>query len=65
MWGAAMNDVAAEYTAGLASLSPAERHAARVRANVLSNCANELMSGKAPPRPQPGDRGDALRPKSI
>jgi hypothetical protein len=47
-WAAAMADVAAEFTANLADLPPAERKEASNRAALLSTCANELLSGSVP-----------------
>jgi hypothetical protein len=55
MWGAAMADVAAEYTADLPRLSPEARRDAMLRANALNACASHLISGQAPPRPRPVD----------
>ena len=60
MWGAAMADVAAEYTADLPRLSPEGRRDAMLRANALNACASQLISGQAPPRPGPGDLGSIL-----
>jgi hypothetical protein len=59
LWGAAMTVVANEYAADLANLPPAERDAARARSNALSKAAEDLMSGKVPPRPGLGDLGAA------
>jgi DNA-binding NarL/FixJ family response regulator len=61
MWGAAMADVAAEYTADLATLSPEARRDAMVRAKALNACASDLISGHVPPRPRPGDLGAIMR----
>lgn len=55
MWATAMTDVAGEFTADLANLSPAERMIASRRAAMLSTCANQLIAGDVPPPPQPGD----------
>jgi hypothetical protein len=55
LWAAAMSDVAGEYTASLIHLPPAERKLASRRAAALSSCANQLLTGNAPPRPRPGD----------
>ena len=46
---AAMADVAAEVTADLGDLSPAERAKEMMRAEALSMTASALVSGKAPP----------------
>jgi hypothetical protein len=53
-WASAMTDVAGEVTASIAHLPPAERKEASRRAALLSGCANELLSGKVPPRLKPG-----------
>lgn len=44
MWAAAFTEVAAEYTAELASLPPEERRAASTRADALASSANALLS---------------------
>jgi hypothetical protein len=62
LWATAMSTVAAEYTAGLDDLPPAERQAAQARARALNNCASELRSGKPSNRPRPGDLGAAISP---
>ncbi|HEX4365300.1 MAG TPA: hypothetical protein VH023_00650 [Rhodopila sp.] len=57
MWAIAMVNEAAEITASLPHLPPAERSAASIRAAALSNTANELLTGAgfSPPRqPNPG-----------
>jgi hypothetical protein len=64
MWASAMADVAAEYTASLASLPPEARYDAAVRATALTQTARTLLSGtpvppsilptrSAPPRQDP------------
>jgi hypothetical protein len=60
-WASAMTDVAAEFTANLADLSPAEREEAWHRAALLSGCANELLSGTVPRRPGPGALDPIIR----
>ncbi|MDR3532582.1 MAG: hypothetical protein P4L90_18765 [Rhodopila sp.] len=64
-WAAAMTDVAAEYTADIPNLPPMERKAATIRAAALSSCANDLLSGNAPPRLKPGALGAILRPNAT
>ena len=49
IWAASMAEVAAEYTASLASLPPRERKHASMRAAALSSTANALLSGTIPP----------------
>jgi hypothetical protein len=65
MWAAAMTDVAEEFTADLANLSPQERRLATRRVAALSNCANQLLSGDVPPPPRPGDLAAIIRPKPL
>jgi hypothetical protein len=48
-WANAMTDVAAEYTAELPALSPAERQNQVARIGALSKIATSLSSGDAPP----------------
>jgi hypothetical protein len=48
LWGAAMANVAAELTADLPRLPPAERRIAAFRASVLSSTANSLLSTPLP-----------------
>jgi hypothetical protein len=62
LWADAMADVAAEFTADMAGLSPAERREASHRAALLTNCANQLLSGTVPPRFRPGDLDALVRP---
>jgi hypothetical protein len=62
MWGAAMADVAAEFTAEAAKLPPAERREATLRAQVLSTAANNLLCGASVPPPQPGDLAAMMLP---
>lgn len=57
MWGTAMSNVAAEYTASLPFLPPAERKAASMRAAALNSTANALISGTAAPRLKSGALG--------
>ncbi len=56
MWAIAMVQEAAEVTASLPGLPPAERPAASIRAAALSSAANELLTRRhtAPPIPRPG-----------
>jgi hypothetical protein len=65
MWASAMTDVAEEFTADLANLSPQERRLATRRVAALSNCANQLLSGDVPPPPRPGDLAAIIRPKPL
>ena len=62
-WAAAMSDVAEEFSASLIHLPPAERHIASRRIAALSSCANQLMTGPIPPRPQPGDLAALMPPR--
>ncbi|WP_428489275.1 hypothetical protein [Rhodopila sp.] len=62
LWGAAMTVVANEYSASMADLPPAERDAARARADVLTKAAADLFSGNVPPRLRSGDLGTAIPP---
>jgi hypothetical protein len=50
IWASAMADVAAEYTADIASLPPGQRRAASLRAAALNGCATDLLAGNEPPR---------------
>jgi hypothetical protein len=61
MWGAAMADVAAEYTTDLTSLPPAACREATVRANTLDACDNDLISGNVSPGSGSRDLGAVLR----
>ena len=65
VWADAMTDVAAEFTAGMADLSPAERQEASHRAALLTSCANQLLSGTVPPRLRPGDLDALIRPNLV
>ncbi len=65
MWGAAAADVAAEITASLPTLPPAERRVAAMRAAALTEGANDLMSGSAPVRRRPGERDGLMDLASI
>jgi hypothetical protein len=62
MWASAAVNVAAEFTADLPNLPPAERKAATMRAAALSSSANQLLSGAVAPRLRPGDLNALLRP---
>jgi hypothetical protein len=64
MWASAAVDVAAEFTADLPNLPPAERKAATMRAAALSSSANQLLSGAVAPRLRPGDLNALLRPSA-
>jgi hypothetical protein len=44
-WANSMSVVAAEYTAGMANMTPAQRKDAAMRASALTSCANDLLSG--------------------
>jgi hypothetical protein len=48
-WAAAMTGVAAEYTAELPNLTPAERSVQLARIAALSKIATSLGNGTAPP----------------
>jgi hypothetical protein len=61
LWAAAMADVAAEYTAEMATLPSAERRDAKLRAAALSSTANSLLCGATAPRPRPGDLTAMMR----
>ena len=62
LWGAAMTVVANEYSASMAHLPPAERDAARARADVLTKAAADLFAGNVPPRLRAGDLGSPTPP---
>jgi hypothetical protein len=62
-WASAMSDVAAEFTASLIHLPPAERNIASRRAAALSSCAHQLLTGPAPPRPAPADPAALMQPR--
>jgi hypothetical protein len=62
MWAAAMADIAGEYAAEMATLPPAQRKAATLRANALSTTANALLTGAQAQRPRPGDLAGLTRP---
>jgi hypothetical protein len=53
MWAIAMVKESHEITVSIPSLPPAERHAATIRAAVLSNTANELLTGGSSATPTP------------
>jgi hypothetical protein len=65
MWASAMTDVAAEFTADLANLPPAERRMASRRAAVLSLCANQLIAGDVPSPPGPVRAPATMRPDTA
>jgi hypothetical protein len=65
MWASAAAFVAAEFTAELPNLPPAERKVATMRAAALSSCANHLLSGAVEPRLRPGDLNAMIRPKTA
>ena len=48
-WAGAMADVAAEFTADLAKLPPAERAREQARIKVLLEASTALSSGTTPP----------------
>jgi hypothetical protein len=60
MWGAAAARIAGEFTASLPHLPPAERRMATLRAAVLNNCANDLLSGNGAPRITPAQLAASL-----
>jgi hypothetical protein len=64
-WAAAAAHVAAEYTADLPNMPPAERRAATIRAAALSSCAHDLLSDAATPRLRPGDLAAMMRPNAV
>jgi hypothetical protein len=53
IWATAMIKEAAELSASIPDLPPAERRAAEIRASALSACASELMSGPHVAGPAP------------
>jgi hypothetical protein len=61
MWAIAMVNEASEITASIQGLPPAERHAAELRAGMLSSTANRLLTG-LPDRLPRFDDTDAGRP---
>jgi hypothetical protein len=61
-WAVAMADVAAECVAEMATLPPAKRREAKLRAAALSSTANSLLCGAPAPRPRPGDLAGMMRP---
>jgi hypothetical protein len=64
IWAAGMAEVAAEYTASLIHLPPAERRAATIRVTALNSAANALLEGAVAPRLRPGDLAAMNRPSS-
>ena len=65
MWAAAAGAVAAEYTADLANLPPADRPAAAMRAAMLNSCANDLLIGQPIPHLRPEDLAGFIRQNSA
>jgi hypothetical protein len=65
MWGAGAARLAAEYTASLPHLPPAERKMATFRAAILSHCATDLLTGNGPQRLRPGDLAAITLPSSV
>jgi hypothetical protein len=66
IWAAAMADVAAEYTAEVATLPPGERWEASMRAKALTQTAKTLLSeANRPPPPGPVSRTAATPPGPI
>ena len=61
MWAIAMVNEASEITASIPGLPPAERHAASLRAGMLSSTANRLLTGLPDSLP-PIDDTDVVRP---
>ncbi len=61
MWAIAMVNEASEITASIPGLPPAERHAASLRAGMLSSTANRLLTGLGNSLPPLSD-SDAGRP---
>ena len=55
MWATAMAEVAAEETAALDTLPPAEREDMSMRIAALNIAVSQLMSGDTAPRPKPGE----------
>lgn len=51
----AMSDVAAEFTANVANLPPAQREMASRRAALLGSAATDVILGNIPPPMKPGD----------
>jgi hypothetical protein len=64
IWAAGMAEVAAEYTASLIHLPPAQRRAATIRVTALNSAANALLEGAVAPRLRPGDLAAMIRPNS-
>jgi hypothetical protein len=57
-----MTDVAAEFSGEAASLPPAERKMASLRAEALSSAATEVLLGNIPPPMKPGDLAAFMQP---
>ncbi len=64
-WAAGMARIAAETVADLESLPPQERHSARIWAEALNACANDLMNNEPLPRMQPGDLAGFMRSTTL
>jgi hypothetical protein len=62
-WSEAMADVAAEFTAGMARLPPAEQAREKARIDVLLEASTALASGTTPPFGNPPD--PAGRPGGV
>ena len=60
-WAAAAATIAAETAATLDSLSQQERYSAAIWIDALNDAAKDLMDGKLPPRPKPGDLAGIMR----
>jgi hypothetical protein len=65
MWGAGAARLAAEFTASLPHLPPAERKMATFRAAILSHCATDLLTGNGPQRLRPGDLAAITLSRSV
>jgi hypothetical protein len=63
IWAAAMADVAAEYTAEVATLPPGERWEASMRAKALTQTAKTLLSEANRPPPPGAANGTAAAPR--
>ncbi|WP_216856272.1 hypothetical protein [Acidisphaera sp. S103] len=61
----AMTDVAAEFSAGIANLPPAQRGMASSKAALLSTAASDVILGKTPPPMKPGDLAGFMRSNSA
>jgi hypothetical protein len=56
-----MINVAKQFTANLSDLPPQERQLALMRADALSQCANELIAGNVGPPLRPGALDHIIR----